>query len=119
MARALAFYRRLGLVFPPGADGETHTQAALPGGLRLLVDTHEEMRSFDASFRPGSGGHRLALSFSCGDPAGVERVYADLLAHGGTGHLPPWDASWGQRYATVHDPDGSAVDLFAPLRAQA
>ncbi|MFL6036949.1 MAG: glyoxalase, partial [Gaiellaceae bacterium] len=27
----------------------------------------------------------------------------------------PFDAFWGQRYATVVDPDGNAVDLFAPL----
>jgi hypothetical protein len=24
----------------------------------------------------------------------------------------PFDAFWGQRYATVRDPDGNAVDLF-------
>lgn len=28
---------------------------------------------------------------------------------------PPSDAFWGQRYATVHDPDGNPIDLFAPL----
>lgn len=33
------------------------------------------------------------------------------------GHLPPWDAFWGQRYAVVHDPDGTPVDLFAGLPA--
>ena len=27
----------------------------------------------------------------------------------------PYDAFWGQRYATVHDPDGNAVDLYAAL----
>jgi catechol 2,3-dioxygenase-like lactoylglutathione lyase family enzyme len=27
----------------------------------------------------------------------------------------PYDAFWGQRYANVADPDGNAVDLFAPL----
>lgn len=34
---------------------------------------------------------------------------------GHEGHLAPWDAVWGQRYATVHDPDGNAVGLYAPL----
>lgn len=36
-----------------------------------------------------------------------------------TGVVPsdvvPFDAPWGQRYATVLDPDGNGVDLFAPL----
>jgi hypothetical protein len=30
-------------------------------------------------------------------------------------HLEPRDAFWGQRYASVHDPDGNAVELFASL----
>jgi uncharacterized glyoxalase superfamily protein PhnB len=32
-------------------------------------------------------------------------------------HLEPWDAFWGQRYATVRDLDGNGVDLFAALPA--
>jgi len=31
------------------------------------------------------------------------------------GELSPWDAFWGQRYATDYDPDGNGVGLFAPL----
>ena len=31
----------------------------------------------------------------------------------------PFDAFWGQRYATVRDPDGNAVDLFAALPSAA
>jgi uncharacterized glyoxalase superfamily protein PhnB len=57
----------------------------------------------------------VSLAFRCADPAEVDRTYADLTAAGHSGHLEPWDAFWGQRYATVHDPDGNAVDLFAPL----
>jgi uncharacterized glyoxalase superfamily protein PhnB len=29
--------------------------------------------------------------------------------------LEPFDAFWGQRYATLIDPDGNLVDLFANL----
>ena len=32
-----------------------------------------------------------------------------------TGTVAPVDAVRGQRYATVLEPDGNAVDLFAPL----
>src|SRR6266487_2250142 len=31
------------------------------------------------------------------------------------GSLEPYDAPWGQRYATILDPDGNMVDLFALL----
>jgi uncharacterized glyoxalase superfamily protein PhnB len=45
----------------------------------------------------------------------MDRLFEDLVEVGGYGHLPPFDAPWGQRYATVHDPDGNAVELFAAL----
>ena len=115
MARSLSFYRRLGLDLPPGADTEAHVEAALPGGLRLAWDTVDVIRSFDPSWTPPTGGHRAALAFACDSPAAVDALFADLVAAGHEGHLPPWDAVWGMRYAVVHDPDGAAVDLFAPL----
>ena len=117
MARALAFYRRLGLQIAEGSDTEPHVEATLPGGLRIAWDTVDTIRSFDAAYEAPSGGHRMGLAFRCDDPAEVDRVYAELTADGVEGHLAPFDAFWGQRYATVHDPDGNPVDLFAPLPA--
>jgi catechol 2,3-dioxygenase-like lactoylglutathione lyase family enzyme len=115
MAAALAFYRRLGLEFGPDQDAEPHVDIGLPGGLRLAFDTVETMRSFDPNWTPASGGARMSLAFACADPADVDRVYAELVEAGYPGHLAPFDAFWGQRYAIVHDPDGNPVDLFAPL----
>ncbi|MEQ4208985.1 VOC family protein [Actinopolymorpha sp. B17G11] len=115
MARSLAFYRRLGLDIPPEADTEPHVEAPLPGGLRLMWDTEEVVRSFDSEWKPPSGGHRIGLAFRVDSAADVDRTYAELLELGYTGHNPPWDAFWGQRYATLADPDGNSVDLFAPL----
>jgi len=112
MGKSLAFYRRLGISFPAGADGEPHVEADLAVGVRLLVDTHETMRSFDPDFTPHPGG---ALVFRCADPAEVDRTHADLIGAGFRSHLEPWDAPWGQRYATVLDPDDTPVDLYAPL----
>ncbi|MEV4463558.1 VOC family protein [Micromonospora echinofusca] len=114
LPRSLAFYRRLGLDVPADADAAPHVEVALPGGLRLAWDTVETIRAFDPDFTPGSGGG-ASLAFRCADPAEVDRLYADLVAEGHEGHLPPWDAYWGQRYAVVLDPDGNGVDLFAPL----
>ncbi|MGI9030835.1 MAG: VOC family protein [Ilumatobacteraceae bacterium] len=113
LSRALDFYRRLGLDAPADASG--HVELALPGGLRLLLDTEDVIRSFDSSWSPpGAGGHRIGLAFQCDSPADVDRVVAELQAAGTPVHLAPFDAPWGQRYATVHDPDGNSVDLFAP-----
>jgi catechol 2,3-dioxygenase-like lactoylglutathione lyase family enzyme len=116
MSRSLSFYRRLGLDFPDGAESEPHVEAQLAGGLRLLLDTVETIRSFDPQWRaPKGGGPKTALAFACDSPAEVDKVYADLVAAGYEGHKEPWDAFWGQRYAMIHDPDGNGVDLFAPL----
>jgi catechol 2,3-dioxygenase-like lactoylglutathione lyase family enzyme len=115
MAKSLAFYRRLGLDVPASADSEPHVEVTLPGGLRLAWDTVETIRSFDPEWTPPSGGHRTALSFRCASPAEVDAVFAQLTGAGYPGHLAPWDAFWGQRYAVLLDPDGNAVDLFAQI----
>ncbi|MER6031313.1 VOC family protein [Streptomyces sp. NPDC001851] len=117
MAASLAFYRRLGLVFPEGSEEQPHVDAELPGGLVFTLDTEDTVRSFSPGWRPPEGGGRMGLAFRCGSPAEVDALYEELVAAGYHGELKPWDAFWGQRYATVHDPDGNGVDLFAPLPA--
>ena len=114
MAATLAFYRRLGLAIPPEADAEPHVDVDF-GGLRLAFDTTATILSFDPGWTAPSGGHRAALAFACDDAAEVDAVWADLTGAGYEGHLEPWDAFWGMRYAVVHDPDGTPVDLMAPL----
>lgn len=115
MAASLAFYRRLGLDIPATADGEDHVEVSIPSGLRLAWDTAAQVRSIDKDWEPASGGHRIGLAFLCANPAEVDTGYQDLTGAGYQGHLEPWDAFWGQRYAVVVDPDGNQVDLFAPL----
>ena len=117
LGRAIDFYRRLGVEFPPdaGSDGHGHAEAALPGGLRFMLDTEETVRSFDPGWSPPAGGHRMAAAFLCESPEDVDRVHDELVEAGAESHRAPWDAFWGQRYAEVKDPDGNVVDLFAPL----
>ena len=117
MAASLAFYRRLGLDIPVGADTEPHVEAALPGGLRLVWDTVETIRSFDPEWTAPNGGPRMALAFHGDSPDEVDQTYIDLVKAGYEGHKEPWDAFWGMRYAVVHDPDGNSVDLFSPQAA--
>lgn len=115
MARSLAFYRELGLDIPASADTEGHVEVMLPGGMRLAWDTEEVIRSFDEGFSPQAGAGRVGLAFLCASPAAVDATYARLSELGHLGYKAPWDAFWGQRYAIVHDPDGTEVSLFAPL----
>ena len=114
MTRTLAFYRRLGLDIPAGADSEPHVDFAFPSGMRLMWDTEEIIKGIEPDWvRPV--GQSVSLAFACDSPAEVDSVYAEMVAAGFDGHQKPWDAFWGQRYALLRDPDGHQVDLFAPL----
>ncbi|CAM5488530.1 hypothetical protein SALBM311S_08604 [Streptomyces alboniger] len=115
MAASVTFYRRLGFALPEGAEDAPHSEAELPGGLRLLLDTEETVRSFLPGWQPPAGGGRTSLALRCDSPSEVDSVYETLVGAGHHGELKPWDAFWGQRYAVVLDPDGNGVDLFAPL----
>lgn len=119
MARSLAFYRQLGLAVPPKADAEPHVEATLPGGLQLVWDTVDMIRSFDPGYGVASGSARIFLAFKLDSPAAVDTTYDQLVAAGYDGHLAPWDAFWGERYARINDPDGNSVDLFADPAANA
>jgi uncharacterized glyoxalase superfamily protein PhnB len=115
MARAVSFYRRLGLEFPEGAENEQHVEAPLQGGLRYALDTEEVIRAFDPGWQRPTAGHLYGGAFHCDSPEEVDRVYRDLLDAGATPHKEPWDAFWGQRYAQLRDPDGTVIDLYAAL----
>lgn len=112
MAASIAFYRKLGVELPDEPEG--HVEGELPGGIRMMFDTVEVVRSF-SDWAPPAGGHRIALAFACDSPADVDSTHAALVADGAPSHVGPFDAPWGQRYATVLDPDGNPVDLFAAL----
>ncbi|MGH8928833.1 MAG: VOC family protein [Acidimicrobiia bacterium] len=114
MSEAMDFYRKLGLEFVMGTESDGHTEAAGPNGLRVMFDTQEMMKSF-SQWEPASGGHRVSLAFLCESPDEVNRLYHELTVGGAPSHVAPFDAPWGQRYATVLDPDDNAVDLFAPM----
>ena len=115
LTASVAFYRLLGLTFPEGAEGEGHVEAELPGGTRLMLDTEDMVRSFDPTFEPPSGAGRIGLAFLCDGPDEVDRVFDAVSEAGYHAERAPFDVFWGQRYATVLDPDGNGVDLFAPI----
>lgn len=117
LARAVRFYRLLGAPFAAGAEDSEHghAEATLDGGLRLMMDSEDEMRKFDPSWRRGSGSPAAALAFRCESAKAVDDAFAKALSAGGHPHKEPWDAFWGQRYAQLRDPDGNGVDLYADL----
>lgn len=113
MPASLAFYRLLGLDIPAKMDAEGHVECDF-GAVRLMWDTVESVRSFLPGVQVVPGG-RMSLAFQCGTADEVDAVHARVTAAGHPSHLAPFDAFWGQRYASVSDPDGNGVDFYAPL----
>lgn len=111
--KSLEFYRLLGLQVPE-PEGP-HVEVALPGGNRLAFDTEEVIAGMHPGWVAPTGPGRVALAFGLASPAEVDELYARLTGAGYPGALAPFDAPWGQRYATVADPDGTSVDLFSAL----
>ena len=120
MAEALRFYALLGLRFE-AVGGAEHQEATTPSGVRLMLDDRALVERLQPGWRGGddcaSGNGGVVLCFRQEDPARVDALYGEMTGAGFAGVTAPWDAFWGQRYASVLDPDGNQVDLFAPLSA--
>jgi uncharacterized glyoxalase superfamily protein PhnB len=111
---SVAFYRLLGVDFP---DPEgPYVEATLRGGIRISINDKKMVEEVYGVAE--TGGHTIGLAFLCDSPEHVDQMFAALTAKGFKAKLEPFDAFWGQRYATVHDPDGNPVDLFAPNPSQ-
>ena len=107
------FYRLLG-VEVPDPDGD-HLEATLGSGVRLMWDAVSLIKQLEPDWSEPAGGHAIGLAFECASPADVDAVYARVRDAGYPSKHEPYDAFWGQRYATLLDPDGNSVDLFAQL----
>jgi uncharacterized glyoxalase superfamily protein PhnB len=117
---SVAFYSLLGVDFGDSADSpDGHAEALLGPGFKLMLDTEASIQSFTAGWTRPSGSPRAALAFQCANPAEVDHLFGVLMEAGYKGERGPWDAFWGQRYATAIDPDGNGVDLYAPLAPEA
>ena len=113
MARSIAFYRLLGLDVPE-TPAEGHVEVSLPSGVRLMLDSEDVVRSFQPEWSRETG-NQVSLALECESAAGVDDLYARVVAAGFEGKKEPWEAFWGQRYAQLRDPDRVPVDLYAPL----
>ena len=113
MAKSRRFYGLLGLTFPDADDD--HIEATAPNGLRIMLDKLEMIKKLDPEWVPPVG-QRMGLAFRCDSPDDVNKQFARVVQAGfRSKDTAPYDAPWGQRYASVFDPDGNIVDLFAAL----
>ena len=117
LERSLIFYRTLGVGLPEYDPATGHYEAHLGGDVRLMLDSEAVMASFIDGYSTPTGNDRMSLAVECETPAEVDAMYSTITREGFSGVKEPFDAFWGQRYATVADPDGNHVDLYAALPA--
>lgn len=115
LSASIAFYEHFGLTFSGADSADGHAEADLGSGLRLMLDTEQSIRDFTSAWTRPFGSPRTALCFQFESAHDVDAKFAELMDAGFHGLRRPWDAPWGQRYASVIDPDGSGVDLFAQV----
>lgn len=102
MARSLGFYRSLGFaVLYGGADAAFTSLRAGPGFLNLQLDP-------DRRAAPIWG----RVVFWVDD---VDAMYDRARAGGLDPDTAPADASWGERYFHLRDPDGHELSFARPL----
>jgi predicted enzyme related to lactoylglutathione lyase len=113
VSRAVAFYELLGFGFPAVGPEDLHVEAE--AGIRLMIDSASMMTELNGE--PPRPGNTAGFAVLMGSPGEVDEAATRVADAGHTVVHPPFDAPWGQRYATVADPDGYRVDLFCPLPA--
>jgi catechol 2,3-dioxygenase-like lactoylglutathione lyase family enzyme len=101
MARAVRFYAALGFTMAYG--GETAPFTSFRVGTQ-----HLNLAATGA--RPGADATRVI--FYVDD---VDALHARALALGLTPEASPRDATWGERYFHLTDPDGHALSFARPL----
>ena len=99
MALALAFYRVLGFSLIYGDDDSSF--ASLAAGVSYVNLTVQPPPSFWGR-----------VIFHVAD---VDAVYRRAVAAGFTPLTTPADASWGERYFHLRDPDGNELSFARPL----
>jgi uncharacterized glyoxalase superfamily protein PhnB len=112
--KTVEFYRLVGVDVPDEKvwreNGTAqHVEAPLADGVVLGINSRELTARYDTNAGRGS-----YLIFTVGSRGDVDAKYSELTSAGYVGHLEPFDAFWGARYAVVDDPDGNHVGIMSP-----
>jgi predicted lactoylglutathione lyase len=111
LARSMAFYRRLGVDFPPDSETRPSVQVPLGGGHQLVLTTR--FVGEIPGYEPPRGGPAVVIEFFVDGDDAVDATFAELIEAGYTGRRPPFRTSFGAWMAMVVDPDGNVVLVTA------
>jgi uncharacterized glyoxalase superfamily protein PhnB len=107
---SIAFYRSLGVSIPDEANWQSQHVGVPITGSHLDLDSIGLTEGYD----PGWKGTGVILIMRVPTREAVDVTYSRVVDAGHPGHLEPFDAFWGARYAVVRDPDGNHVGIMSP-----
>ncbi|HCO58797.1 MAG TPA: glyoxalase [Porticoccaceae bacterium] len=102
MAASFAFYRALGLTLKFGGEDSVFTSLSAGECHVNLVQQHCETRH----------GFWGRVIFYVDD---VDSLYQQIVSAGYRAETEPADASWGERYFHIRDPDDHELSFACPL----
>jgi predicted lactoylglutathione lyase len=111
MARSMAFYRRLGVEFPTGAEDRPSVVVPIGDAHQLVLTT--TFAANDPDREAPSGGSRIMIEFFVDGHPAVDNAFAELTAAGYHGRREPFTTSFDAYMCLVDDPDGNTVLVTA------
>jgi predicted lactoylglutathione lyase len=111
VARSIAFYRRLGVAFPP--DAETRPSVVVPIGDEHQLVLTTTFAGEIPGYEPSTAGTGTVIEFFVDGDAAVDAKYAELTEAGYAGRRAPFRTSFDAYMAMVDDPDGNVVLVTA------
>ncbi len=112
MARAVEFYRRLGVEIAEGGENQQHVAVKM-SGLTFFLSTKQSNARWDPARTEASGGYRMILEFYLESREAIDAKYAELIGFGYPSHVAPYETPFNAYFAMVDDPDGNTVLLSA------
>lgn len=103
--KTVEFYRRLGVGFPEGTEGQPHVEAKMKGDLTFFVNSKERPEEL------ANAG--VIFEFYLKERSLVDAKYAELIGYGYKSFHEPFLTAFGPYFALVNDPDGNTVLLTA------
>jgi uncharacterized glyoxalase superfamily protein PhnB len=113
MPRAVEFYRRLGVDIPDGSEAKEHVEVKM-SNLTFFLSTKRITARWDPARKDNaSGDYRILLEFYLETREAVDAKYAQMVGHGYTSHIAPFDTPFNAYFAMINDPDGNTILLSA------
>jgi predicted lactoylglutathione lyase len=112
MARALEFYRRLGVDIPEGAEKQQHVEIKM-SGMTFFITTKKLNARWDPARTEASGGYRMILEFYLKTREALDAKYAEMMCYGYESHVAPYVTPFKMYFAMINDPDGNTILLSA------